>query len=70
MDLSSTEQREVLRGMDFNMKGVRSELCFKKITKMVIFTEQVKSKKNAMKSFMGQWEKTGRTGLIPRDKAG
>ena len=45
MDLSSTEQREVLRGMDFNMKGVRSELCFKKITRMVIFTEQVKSKK-------------------------
>ena len=31
--------------------------------------EQVKSKKSAMKSFMGQWEKTGRTGLIPRDKA-
>ena len=45
MDLSSREQQEVLRGMDFNMKAVRSELSFKKITKMVIFTEQVKSKK-------------------------
>lgn len=43
MDLSSREQREVLRGMDLNMKAVRSELHFKKITKMFIFT--MKSKK-------------------------